>query len=403
MSQIPELPFRRVAFVMHYNWRFLFQRPHHLAQRFREAGVETVVFEVSGIRSHLQNLLSPEAAGEQLAVADRIWSTFHPHGLVRRFPSLAPILEAPIRRSFDRFAARWIDDETLLWIEGVTPALPPERILRSRRRLAILDVSDDIAGFFEGDPEAQARLLACEDEAVRSVDGVVVTASRIHERISRRNPHTLLVRNGVSQRFLDAGRAALERPPSPAERPLVAYQGAIAEWFDFELVEAVVDALPDHDFAFMGRVLPGVAERVARLAARPNVRMLGMLPHHELPSRLVGASCGIIPFRINDLILSTDPIKLYEYLGCGLPVVATPMPEVAQRAEGGAVETAGDAGAFADAVRRAAACRSDRALVERRLALAGENGWDGRFRDLCRFLASRASAPAGRAAGGRAG
>jgi glycosyltransferase involved in cell wall biosynthesis len=57
-----------------------------------------------------------------------------------------------------------------------------------------------------------------------------------------------------------------------------------------------------------------------------NVRLLGPRPYAALPSYLVGMDVGLIPFKRNPVTYHADPIKAYEYLAAGLPVVATELP-----------------------------------------------------------------------------
>jgi len=396
------LPFRRVAFVMHSGWHFLYQRPHHFAARYKAAGVETVVFEISGVRSQLATLLSTEISREQRDAVHHVWSSIYPYNAAQRFSAVEAIFRPAVESSFDRFAERWLDEGTLLWLQGVNLVLPPELLLRSRRLAAVADVFDDFAGFFEGNPRMQARLLAAEETTARGVDLLLTSAARLEDRLAAWNPNTVLVRNGVSGRFVEAGEAALARGRRGEGGTVVAYQGAFAEWFDFDLLEAVIDRLPEAEFRLMGRVYPGVGARMERLAARPNVRMLGVLAHEDLPAELAAADVGIIPFRINDLTLATDPIKLYEYLGAGLPVVSTPMPEVVAREAEGRVRTAADADRFAEAIRALAAARWEPSAARARIGLARENTWDRRFDQVNEAIAARLEATRGGDRGGPA-
>ncbi len=60
----------------------------------------------------------------------------------------------------------------------------------------------------------------------------------------------------------------------------------------------------------------------------PNIRYIGHKPHGELPAYLLHSTACIVPFRINPITIATNPIKVYEYLASGKPVVSTDLPEV---------------------------------------------------------------------------
>jgi glycosyltransferase involved in cell wall biosynthesis len=371
-----KLPFTRVAFVMHSGWHFLFQRAHHFAERFRRAGLEVSVFEVSGIRSLVENALTRGVSREQRDTVDRLHTACYPYRLARRSALVERLLEPVIARSFRRFARREIGPETLVWLHGVNYVLPPEVLLEREHGFSLVDICDDFAAFFPDDPRTRARLLDRERRTAAGNDLVLASAGRLADRLRPMSRRLALVRNGVSAAFLAAGAL----PPPPGRRKLVAaYQGAFASWFDWELFEEVVDLLPDVEFRLIGRVYADVRDRMARLEARPNVKAVGLLPHEKLPAALAEVDVGLIPFRVNDLTLATDPIKLYEYLGCGLPVVSTPLPEVALRHRSDSIRTAATAAEFAQAIRDLGALRRDPAGLAFRTGLAADNTWDRRF------------------------
>jgi glycosyltransferase involved in cell wall biosynthesis len=101
----------------------------------------------------------------------------------------------------------------------------------------------------------------------------------------------------------------------------------MADWFDFEAVDAMTKALPEVSFVLIG---PEPMAR-KRLTSRPNLHLLGCRLNTEIPSYLHHADVGIIPFAVRhygDLVRGINPLKLYEYLAAGLPVIATAWKEL---------------------------------------------------------------------------
>jgi glycosyltransferase involved in cell wall biosynthesis len=219
----------------------------------------------------------------------------------------------------------------------------------------------------------QRRTFRRADAVIVSSQGLVAAAE--DARGSREGVY--LVGNGVD--FALFHDPAAVPVAIPADTVRVGYVGAIAPWFDFELVTALAERHPAWQFVLVGPVLAGAEHDVAALAARPNVVVSGAIAHADVPAVLRRFTVGMIPFRRTPLTAGVNPNKLYEYLAAGLPAVATPFsPDVV--AQDGLVALADDVDAFAAHCRALSAARCDparnRAIAERAAATAREHDWD---------------------------
>ncbi len=133
------------------------------------------------------------------------------------------------------------------------------------------------------------------------------------------------------------------------------------------------------------------ATDVSRLAALPNVHLLGRRSYADLPAYAKAFDVGLIPFRINELTLAVNPIKLREYLSAGLPVVSTPLPEVRNYAEW--VEIAETREAFVEACERAVASSADAAGRAARQAAMTKETWEAKVDEIStRLMATKGGA-----------
>jgi hypothetical protein len=114
-------------------------------------------------------------------------------------------------------------------------------------------------------------------------------------------------------------------PLDPPHTRTLGFFGLIAEWLDFALIERVARRCPDWTLEFVGPVRH-CPDHLRRL---PNVRFLPASPYAKLPGVIGHWSAAWIPFQLNRLTASVNPLKLREYLAAGLPTLSTPLPEVA--------------------------------------------------------------------------
>lgn len=237
----------------------------------------------------------------------------------------------------------------------------------------VYDCMDDWQNW-TAEPRVSAFNLNEERKLTHEADLLVVSSESLRLRYSNEGLEPLLVRNGSDFEFFANVGAAWDG--SGVSRPIAGYYGAIADWFDVDLMVEVARARPDYQFVLIGQV-HGVD--VARLLHLANVHLLGEKSYRELPRYLAAFDVAIIPFKINVLTTGVDPVKLYEYFSQGKPVVATELPEL-QRV-GDLVFSAASATEFAKKLDLAIA-EHDSAWRERRIEFARENTWTSRVTDI---------------------
>jgi glycosyltransferase involved in cell wall biosynthesis len=105
---------------------------------------------------------------------------------------------------------------------------------------------------------------------------------------------------------------------------VIGFFGLIADWVDVDLMADVAKHFSHGSLVVLGKSTTDTSV----LEQLPNVHLLGRKPYDQLPAYCKGFDVALNPFRLNELTLNANPLKVREYLAAGLPVVSTPIPEV---------------------------------------------------------------------------
>jgi GT2 family glycosyltransferase/glycosyltransferase involved in cell wall biosynthesis len=237
----------------------------------------------------------------------------------------------------------------------------------------VFDCLDHLAGFNGVAP----RVVELEKVLIQQADCVTVTSEYLNRLVRRVRPCEI-VRNGVEAAYFSRPPATLYEP---ASRPVIGYYGAIADWFDIDLVATCARRNPEWRFVLIGEVNGCDISAAQEL---PNIELLGEQPYDKLTFYLYAFDVCIIPFKLVDLIKATNPVKAYEYLCAGKPVVATDIPEL-RLLPPRMIEIARSAEEF-EARITAHLEGPDAAQAGRRQAWAARHSWDARARKLANLV-----------------
>lgn len=176
----------------------------------------------------------------------------------------------------------------------------------------VYDVLDDWPAFHRSG-EAPWFDDAFERWLIREADEVCAVSPSLAEQIRQRSGR-------IARVVGNAARSDLSLDCSPVVAPrgelTIGYFGYLsAAWFDWELIHELAVLRPTWAFHIVGYGEP------AGLRLPANVHLLGRQPSTTLGSIARWWDVGIVPFRDGDVARNADPIKIYEYLALGLPVV----------------------------------------------------------------------------------
>lgn len=296
------------------DWRYRHQRPQNLAESFSKAG--NTVFYVNPTVEYSSGF-QDEVYVEQI---ESVWvctirSSFRGKSWyigVEGFPQ--QIAESVAKQIEDQVSRKAYGSAILLVQQ---PSWWPI-VERMQGNQIVFDCMDLHAGFADIDP----LNVSLESLLDTSSDQIIVTseflATSKSSQLSDLKP-LKVIRNAV-----DVNRFSVS--PKAKQKNIVGYFGALAEWFDIELVDFLISENQELRFEIIGLI--SNSEIKSRLGKHNNVVFHGEVPNAHLPALVSSWGAGLIPFRLSPLILATNPVKMYEYAAMGIPTVATDIPEV---------------------------------------------------------------------------
>jgi hypothetical protein len=215
------------------------------------------------------------------------------------------------------------DSEVLIFINAsywqpMASKLKASLTKRGCKVYMVYDVLDNFIHFKDLQPYSEL-LMRFHEMFMAEADLVTYTANKMLESLVRKNDNLYLPNacnpdNWEVCKYCYAPRSGV-----------VGYFGTMAHWFDTEVLKELVNREEIEEIYLIGPIAEGVNEH---FPISGKIRVLGIQDHKAISRLTWNWSCGIIPFIQTPLTDYTDPVKLYEYMSIGMPVVANNLEEL---------------------------------------------------------------------------
>ena len=277
--------------------------------------------------------------------------------------------------------------EFVLWVAN---PLMSKHIGRLGEAVSVFDAIDD----WSQHPQRRWMHKSVAEGYARAqseADLIFTVSEALEERLSKGRGGVYWQPNGVdAERFAGAHDCPLDLASLP--RPLVGYVGCLQQRIDVPLIEQLAGAMPEASIVLIGPVMtPRYFEPLAGLG---NVHLMGSRGPDLVPSYIGAFDVCIVPHIDNAFTRSMDPLKVYEYLAAGKPIVAQGVAYMGEPA--GLVVRATSAAEFVSAVRDSAYERDSR--TEERVAFAQSRSWRRRLEEMASIIAEHVEEVPGSAA-----
>ncbi len=361
----------------------------HVAVELARRGHHVFYIDSLGLRR-------PTASGQDVRrIGRRLLRAFRPPRLVRErlwvwSPLAIPLQRYALVRLLNRWAlatglrfwCRWLGllPELLWTYNPMTTRLFPTDLFAT----VVYHCVDEI----RAQPGMPAREIdEAETELLAVADHCFVTAEQLFETRRRLNASTHYFPNVADFEHFGKARDPRTQIPEDLERlrrPRIGFVGAITGYkLDLPLLRRLAVSHPEWSIVLIGKVGEGDPwADIGPLASVPNVHLLGPRPYAELPAYLKGFDVAILPSAQNAYTRGMFPMKFFEYLAAGCPVVSTALP--ALRAYGHVASLAESEAAFVTAVERC--LRGQTPPIDARLDVAREHTYERRTARMLQLL-----------------
>lgn len=256
---------------------------------------------------------------------ERLWTLTPPRGLpFWTHARVSRLHHARMGRMLRRAAVRLGYTRVWLWLYNplyiqALDTLRPERV--------IFDLVDDLAAY---DARAHSRrtMAVCVTAALERADLVLTTSPRLAEMHAARTRagRMPVIPNGVRAEWIDRAAGEVPEDLRSLPRPWIGFVGAIFGYLDFDLLVATARRFPQGSLILVGPVRGAAGEAgAARLRREPNAHLLGPRPQERVPDYTGAFDVCLCPFQAGAVRRAVNPLKVYEYLAAGRPVVSTPL------------------------------------------------------------------------------
>ena len=296
---------KKVLYLMHVDWNWIKQRPHFIAENL------SLVFEMRVFYPYSR---------------DRKAMTANPTN-IKKFP----IVTLPFKRikiinvisilmqKITFYLILRVYNPEIIWITHpmLYDYLPK---LDSKKHKIIYDCMDDVLGF-DYIPRIKNELEIAEKNLLRESEIVFVSSENLRKKLVERGCNekkTTLVRNGYNGEIIETKAESINNEKGAFK---IAYIGTISQWLDFETIEFSLIHISNIEYHFYGPI-------DCQVPKNEKIIFHGPIKHQLLYETIIDFDCLIMPFKVNELILSVDPVKLYEYINFNKNIITIQYPEI---------------------------------------------------------------------------
>lgn len=284
-----------ILYMMHIDWNWIKQRPQFIAEGLSKKYKVNVIYKHTYRKNGYQkekNSLDNITLNEVYSFPNRL----NKYGLFNHLNT--ELFKQKVKQIIKK------DKPKCIYITA--PALY-KAIPQEYKGKIIYDCMDDHLAL-EANGNFNDYSVKYENKLLHRADNIIITSNHLKKTIISRYGKDLqkkivIIRNGFAGEIINNKKQIIRKPYK------FVYFGTISHWIDFSLLEKSLRDFPEIEYNFYGPV-----DKSVNVPQNPRIKFLGTIEHKELYKKAASCKALIMPFKLNDIVESVDPVKLYEYI-----------------------------------------------------------------------------------------
>jgi glycosyltransferase involved in cell wall biosynthesis len=359
----------------------MWQRPQHIMSRLSKKNKIIIIEDSISISNIFKNPNKPRLKINGNVI---VYSPLClPLGLGNKSKIFRRIDDFFLNRSIKKNIKKFNLNDPISWFYNIKKVNFAGRF---NEKLIVYDCVDEHSAF----TGASNEMVEQERSLIEKSDLIFVSSEELYKTKRKLKKETYIVTNAADiNHFMKAmdDVTQISKDIAKLPKPIVGYVGGIWDWFDSDIIEHIAKSHPEYSIVLIGHI----NKDVNSLKKQKNVYLLGSRDFNDLPAYLKGFDVCIIPFKINRLTKNADPIKLYEYMATGKPIVSVDLPEVQKFSK--FVKIAKTKAEFSNYVSQFIIKKRDEQSIKKQIEAAKEHSWDNRVKSMVKIIESMGDKP----------
>lgn len=305
---------KKILYIMHVDWRWIKQRPHFIIEGLAEKFEVTALYQYRYNNKTLQKRQGNDNGVKinpifVIPKGDKYRFLKGINNLIKKI-----VVNMTVRQSLPDFMITTFPDQFFL--------IPPKF-----EGSLIYDCMDNHVAFISNEEQRQI-MQHNEAKLIERSDIILVSSEKLKtvliERYGIRHLSKIfLIRNGYNGNIIDKKNITNQIQCSNEDDLLITYVGTISTWFDFDLLQKSLADFKNLRYEIIGPIIDGI-----NVPRSDRIKYIGIVEHEMLNDFVENADCLIMPFKVNEIIESVDPVKLYEYINFNKNILTVRYKEI---------------------------------------------------------------------------